>query len=189
MVVFVFGFFGFLHCWLNFWAELLQFGDREFYRDWWNSQSFPEYYRKWNGVVYDWIYTYLYVDLVSCLESYKFKPSFAKALASLFVIQFSAIVHEYILACAFGYWFPVLWAMYGGPGLFFSYLKTTKMTKNNNIFVWIMLLIGTGLMIVAYSREYYVRKQFVDPDLTVTVSVDCQSFVFIISILFYSLYL
>jgi len=31
-------FFLIFHSWLNFLAELLRFGDREFYRDWWNAQ-------------------------------------------------------------------------------------------------------------------------------------------------------
>jgi hypothetical protein len=35
VLILVFGFFGFLHCWLNMWSELLQFADREFYKDWW----------------------------------------------------------------------------------------------------------------------------------------------------------
>lgn len=39
------GFFSFLHCWLNAWAEMLCFGDRMFYKDWWNSTNFQNYYR------------------------------------------------------------------------------------------------------------------------------------------------
>lgn len=33
----VLGFFGFLHSWLNAWAEITRFPDRVFYSDWWNS--------------------------------------------------------------------------------------------------------------------------------------------------------
>ncbi|KAJ3326954.1 Sterol O-acyltransferase 1 [Blyttiomyces sp. JEL0837] len=118
MVLFVFGFFGILHSWLNLWSELLQFGDREFYRDWWNSYSFSEYYRKWNGVVYDWLFTYVYLEFVSYLESKNYKKAHARTLGALFVIEVSAIIHEFILACALGYCFPVLLLMYGGPGKF-----------------------------------------------------------------------
>ncbi len=39
------GFFAFLHCWLNAFAEMLCFGDRMFYKDWWNSTNFSMYYR------------------------------------------------------------------------------------------------------------------------------------------------
>ncbi|KAJ3219546.1 Sterol O-acyltransferase 1 [Dinochytrium kinnereticum] len=125
MVLFVFGFFGILHCWLNLWAELLQFADREFYRDWWNSHSFSEYYRKWNGVVYDWLFAYIYMDAVKFLEA-RYKKSTAKILSVIFVIEVSAIIHEFILACALGYCFPVLLLMYGGPGLIFAQLNKSQ---------------------------------------------------------------
>ncbi|KAJ3105576.1 Sterol O-acyltransferase 1 [Phlyctochytrium planicorne] len=173
MVLFVFGFFGILHSWLNLWAELLQFADREFYRDWWNSHSFSEYYRKWNGVVYDWLFAYIYMDAVSFLEARYKKPT-AKLLAVIFVIEVSAIIHEFILACALGYCFPVLLLMYGGPGnyvdddalcltlllglIFAQMNKSQRRTQNTNIFVWAMLLIGTGLLVTLYSREFYIRQ-------------------------------
>ena len=38
-------FYSFLHCWLNAFAEMLRFGDRMFYKDWWNSTNFSNYYR------------------------------------------------------------------------------------------------------------------------------------------------
>lgn len=86
-------FFGFLlvhtcvfHGYMNFVSELLRFADREFYqvriiiihyycvkncyltvyaKDWWTSTTFSSYYRKWNIIVYDWIYSYLYADMKS----------------------------------------------------------------------------------------------------------------------------
>jgi hypothetical protein len=42
---------------------MLRFGDRQFYLDWWNSTSFNVYYRTWNTLVQDWLYTYIYRDL------------------------------------------------------------------------------------------------------------------------------
>ena len=32
-------FYCFFHLWLNILAELLRFGDRAFYKDWWNAES------------------------------------------------------------------------------------------------------------------------------------------------------
>ena len=161
IMIFVFGFFGFLHSWMNFWAELLQFADREFYRDWWNSLSFAEYYRKWNGVVYDWLYAYVYSDVVLFLEKHGFKKLAARSLSSLFVIEASAVIHEFIIACAFGFFFPVLLLMFGGPGVLFTHF--TRKRKDQNIFVWAMLFIGFGLMITLYSREYYFRQLYLEP--------------------------
>lgn len=53
-------FYGILHCWLNIFGELLKFGDRLFYEDWWNVKDFAEYYRKWNIVVHEFLYYYVY---------------------------------------------------------------------------------------------------------------------------------
>ncbi|CAN1799289.1 Diacylglycerol O-acyltransferase 1B [Linum perenne] len=41
-------FYCFFHLWLNILAELLRFGDREFYKDWWNARTIEEYWRMWN---------------------------------------------------------------------------------------------------------------------------------------------
>jgi sterol O-acyltransferase len=56
-------FFALLHCWHNAFAEILRFGDRQFYLDWWNSTSYNVYYRTWNTLVHDWLHSYIYQDL------------------------------------------------------------------------------------------------------------------------------
>lgn len=53
-------FYGVLHCWFNIFAELFRFGDRVFYEDWWNVKDFANYYRKWNIVVHEFLYYYVY---------------------------------------------------------------------------------------------------------------------------------
>ena len=53
-------FFGILHSWQNVGAEVMRFGDREFYTDWWNVTNFGAYYRKWNNTVHEWLYHYVY---------------------------------------------------------------------------------------------------------------------------------
>ncbi|KAL7984767.1 hypothetical protein Chor_003337 [Crotalus horridus] len=99
-------FFAFLHCWLNAFAEGLRFADRMFYKDWWNSTSFSNYYRTWNIVVHDWLYYYAYRDFLWFFGK-KFK---AVAMLSVFVV--SAAVHEYILAICLGYLYPVMFFLF-----------------------------------------------------------------------------
>jgi len=41
-------FYVYFHLYLNLFAELLRFGDRVFYRDWWNSSEVSAYWRLWN---------------------------------------------------------------------------------------------------------------------------------------------
>ena len=49
------GFYIFFHLYLNIIAEILRFGDREFYRDWWNSTTIDQYWRLWNIPVHKWM--------------------------------------------------------------------------------------------------------------------------------------
>lgn len=41
-------FYIYFHLYLNLFAEILRFGDRVFYRDWWNSSNVSSYWRLWN---------------------------------------------------------------------------------------------------------------------------------------------
>ncbi|GAB1860879.1 Sterol O-acyltransferase 2 [Camponotus japonicus] len=76
---------------MNAWAEMLRFADRLFYKDWWNSTSFPMWNRTWNVVIYDWLYTYLYKDM------YEVVVPRNKPLAIFTVFFVSAVCHEYKL--------------------------------------------------------------------------------------------
>ncbi|KAI5109090.1 kinesin heavy chain isoform X2 [Silurus meridionalis] len=112
MLMLLLGFFAFLHCWLNAFAEMLRFADRMFYKDWWNSTSFANYYRTWNIVVHDWLYYYAYRDFL-WLSGHRLR-----SLATLSVFAVSAFVHEYAFTMGFGFFYPVmfcLFAIIGGP--------------------------------------------------------------------------
>ena len=52
LVVWLASFFAVFQSILNALAELMRFGDREFYSDWWNSPSVGTYWRTWNKPVY-----------------------------------------------------------------------------------------------------------------------------------------
>ncbi len=112
MLFLILGFFGFLHSWLNGWAELTRFPDRVFYLDWWNSNEFGTYYRKWNIVVHDWLYYYVYMDL----QKFFLRSKSSKLLAKLLTFLISALIHELILIKASGLFYPVLFVMFTGPG-------------------------------------------------------------------------
>jgi len=48
-------FYTLFELWLNVLAELTRFGDREFYKAWWNSSTLSEYWRLWNMPVHKWM--------------------------------------------------------------------------------------------------------------------------------------
>ena len=145
-------FFGMLHSWFNLWAEILRYGDREFYTDWWNVSNFADYYRRWNIVVHEWLFHYVYQDL---LRFTKGKSSQIFCFFMVFII--SALIHELILAISMQFFYPILLVMFGGPGVIYTFFSR-KDARLLNVFVWSMFLVGNGLLIVFYSWEHFARK-------------------------------
>jgi len=105
-------FFGLLHCWFNLWAEILKIADRNFYEDWWNSVEFGTYYRKWNIVVHEWLFYYVYIDIQRFSRN-----GINRQWCQLITFLFSALIHEIIITYAFGFFYPVLFLMFTGPGI------------------------------------------------------------------------
>ena len=153
-------FFGLLHSFFNAFAELMRFPDRHFYEDWWNVVEFGAYYRKWNIVVHEWLYYYVYWD-VPRFTGEKVGRGFSQILTFLI----SAVVHEVIIAGAMGFFYPILFIIFTGPGILL--IRTSQHMKSAflNIVFWICLFLGTGVLFVLYSREYFARKDGnVDPE-------------------------
>jgi len=73
---------------------MLRFADRLFYKDWWNSTGFSDYYRTWNLVVHDWLYTYVYQDMYMVSLSFLI-PSFPPSLLIPFLPLFSLSLIPY----------------------------------------------------------------------------------------------
>ncbi|XP_024408785.1 sterol O-acyltransferase 1 [Desmodus rotundus] len=146
-------FFSFLHCWLNAFAEMLRFGDRMFYKDWWNSTSYSNYYRTWNVVVHDWLYYYAYKDFL-WLFSKRFKSA-----AMLAVFAVSAVVHEYILAVCLSFFYPVLFVLFMFFGMAFNFIVNDSRKRPIwNVMMWTSLFAGQGVLLCFYSQEWYARQ-------------------------------
>ncbi|KAI8898282.1 MBOAT, membrane-bound O-acyltransferase family-domain-containing protein, partial [Globomyces pollinis-pini] len=88
--IWLLGFYAIFHSWLNFLAELLQFGDREFYKAWWNAKDISEYWRLWNAPVHHWCKRHVFRPLISY---YKVNPM----IAVFCVFTVSAILHEVLV--------------------------------------------------------------------------------------------
>lgn len=144
-------FYGLLHCWLNAFAEMLKFADRMFYKDWWNSTNYSNYYRTWNVVVHDWLYTYIYKDLYYILGKKN------RLICQLAIFLISAAFHEYVITLAFGFFYPVLFLMFGAIGFGCMYIKSDKNSNFWNFFTWVFLQIGLGVLMCLYSIEFYAR--------------------------------
>jgi hypothetical protein len=75
---------------LNILAELLCFGDREFYKDWWNAKTVEEYWRMWNMPVHKWVIRHIYFPCI--------RNGFSKGVAILISFLVSAAFHELCVA-------------------------------------------------------------------------------------------
>lgn len=82
-------FFLVFHSYLNLWAEILRFGDRSFYRPWWNATTIAEYWRLWNLPVYRWFKRHVYSPLIA--------RGYPKWLGSIVAFFISAIGHEVLV--------------------------------------------------------------------------------------------
>jgi diacylglycerol O-acyltransferase-1 len=89
LVIWLAGFFALFQSFLNALAEVLRFGDRSFYDDWWNSESLGAYWRTWNKPVYTYFKRHVYVPMVG--------RGWSPWAASCTVFFVSAVLHEVLV--------------------------------------------------------------------------------------------
>ncbi|CAH0554706.1 unnamed protein product [Brassicogethes aeneus] len=143
-------FYFILHSWSNLFAEITRFGDRKFYSDWWISTSYGEYFRTWNILVGDWLFTYIYRD------TYQFIVPGNKTMAKVVVFVISAVVHEWLMCYMLGFFLPLMFFFFlflSGPA---SFVKVPKYNIFNVLF-WYFLAFGSGAMVCVYTMEFYAR--------------------------------
>ncbi|CAH0720731.1 unnamed protein product, partial [Brenthis ino] len=152
LISFLCGFYCVLHAWQNAFAEMLKFGDRLFYEDWWTKSRFSSYYRAWNRVVHSWLRDHIYRPLA---------PRAGRAFAILIVFVVSAVAHEVILALSFGFFYPVLLVEFGMIGLLMLPLTASsglRFPNALNLLMWFSFFMGNGLLWSLYPMEYFARK-------------------------------
>ncbi|EER24085.1 hypothetical protein D8B26_002264 [Coccidioides posadasii str. Silveira] len=86
LVIWLAGFYALFQSFLNALAEVMRFGDREFYTDWWNSPSVGRYWRTWNIPVYQFMKRHIFSPLVG--------RGWSPFTASVMVFTVSAVLHE-----------------------------------------------------------------------------------------------
>jgi diacylglycerol O-acyltransferase-1 len=86
LYVWLLGFYVVFHLYLNIVAEIFQYGDRLFYKDWWNSTTLGYFWRTWNLPVHNWMALHIYIPAM--------KRGLTKSQASFLCFFMSAIFHE-----------------------------------------------------------------------------------------------
>lgn len=137
--------------WLNIVAELLRFGDREFYKEWWNATTVGEYWRLWNQPVHKWMLRHVYFPLIRHRV-----PKFHAGLAVFFI---SAVFHEVLVGV------PLhmlrLWAFWGLMAqvplmMVTEWLKSRfQSDRAGNIVFWVSFcFVGQPLAMILYYHDF-----------------------------------
>ncbi|CAD2109522.1 diacylglycerol O-acyltransferase [Plasmodium vinckei petteri] len=149
------GFFVLFHNWCNVLAEITKFGDRLFYKDWWNASSFGEYWRKWNLPVYYFVYRHVNRPLIYYGVSRK--------LSMIIIFIISALLHEYLVTIPLKIKFSgYIFFFFTGqiPLMHLTNSDYFKKNKNvGNLLFWIVFcIIGQPLILFTYYYSWTHKK-------------------------------
>uniref|UniRef100_A0A667H8N5 O-acyltransferase n=1 Tax=Lynx canadensis TaxID=61383 RepID=A0A667H8N5_LYNCA len=141
-------FYWFFHSCMNAVAELMQFGDREFYRDWWNSESVTYFWQNWNIPVHKWCLRHFYKPML--------RRGSSKWVARMGVFFASAFFHEYLVSIPLHMF--RLWAFTGMMAQIPLAWIVSRLFQGNygNAAVWLTLIIGQPVAVLMYVHDYYV---------------------------------
>uniref|UniRef100_A0A673N4V1 O-acyltransferase n=1 Tax=Sinocyclocheilus rhinocerous TaxID=307959 RepID=A0A673N4V1_9TELE len=150
-------FYWFFHSSMNFVAELLRFGDREFYRDWWNSETITFFWQNWNIPVHKWCLRHFYKPLL--------RRGAGKLLSQSAVFFASAFFHEYLVSVPLRMF--RLWAFMGMMAQLPLAWFVARFLRGNygNAAVWLSLIIGQPIAVLMYVHDYYVTHCQDDPTI------------------------
>jgi diacylglycerol O-acyltransferase-1 len=148
-------FYIYFHLYLNLFAEILRFGDRVFYRDWWNSSEVSAYWRLWNTPVHYWLIRHVYFP---CLRRKVSRPA-----ATFIVFLLSAVMHEVLVSVPFHMIRP--WSFLGMLGQIPLVGLTKQLERKypgsslGNVIFWISFcVVGQPMAILLYTIDYQFQK-------------------------------
>ncbi|CAF0988267.1 unnamed protein product [Rotaria sordida] len=145
-------FYVYFHSILNLLAELLYFGDRYFYRDWWNATDLSEFWNRWNTIVHHFCKRHIYKPLV-------IHYGFNKFIGSLVVFLISAFFHEYLISVPLRMlrpWSFLAMIVQVPIGIVVKRISLENKTYGN-LAVWISLILIQPIAILLYIQDLFYR--------------------------------
>ncbi|CAN4094500.1 unnamed protein product [Withania somnifera] len=148
-------FYCLFHLWLNILAEILRFGDREFYKDWWNAKTIDEYWRLWNMPVHKWMVRHIYFP---CLRN-----GIPKGVAMVISFFISAVFHELCIAvpCRLFKFWAFLGIMFQIPLVILTNFLQHKFKNSNvgNMIFWCFFcIVGQPMCVLLYYHDVMNRN-------------------------------
>ncbi|KAK4873818.1 hypothetical protein RN001_013178 [Aquatica leii] len=130
---------------------MLRFSDRLFYKDWWNSNTGAECLRKWNVLIHDWLYTYIYKDLYENV----FPKNKFLSKAVVFVV--AALFHEYIVGISVRMFVPITSMLYLIPTVIIPFQNKSDNNPAFNVFVWFGFGFTISTKFTILTIEHFAR--------------------------------
>ena len=149
--VWLLGFYFYFHLWLNFLGEITCFGDRGFYKDWWNSRTIESYWRNWNLPVHHWMLRHMYYPMM--------RAGCSKMAATFIVFFFSAFFHELVISVPFKH--ITMHAFFGmmvqAPLTYVTRIVDARYNSAffGNIIFWLVFCVvgqPIGILFIAYDH-------------------------------------
>lgn len=145
-------FYIYFHLYLNLFAEILRFGDRVFYRDWWNASNISSYWRLWNMPVHFWLVRHVYFPC--------YRLGLSKTAATLVVFFVSAVLHEVLVSVPFH--LVRHWSFLGMLGqvplvAITKYFDRMRPGSSiGNVIFWIVFcVVGQPMAVLMYTIDYW----------------------------------
>eukprot|EP00088_Acartia_fossae_P058430 TRINITY_DN6847_c0_g1_i29.p1 TRINITY_DN6847_c0_g1~~TRINITY_DN6847_c0_g1_i29.p1 ORF type:complete len:399 (-),score=36.44 TRINITY_DN6847_c0_g1_i29:314-1510(-) len=146
-------FYVFFHSFLNTSAEIMQFADRSFFRDWWNAPNLEVFWKTWNLPVHRWCVRHVYKPMLA--------TGFSKSVAMSSVFLLSALLHEYLISVPLRMFHlgVALGMLAQIPLVHLSRCLEQKFgARIGNMMVWGSLIIGQPLIIMMYYHDYVIQN-------------------------------
>ncbi|KAF9584258.1 hypothetical protein BGW38_007047 [Lunasporangiospora selenospora] len=89
VIIWLLMFYTVFHSCFNALAEFLYFGDRHFYRSWWNAGNLQTYWKTWNLPMYTFFKRHAYLPMIT--------SGVHPLVASIIVFTISALLHEVVI--------------------------------------------------------------------------------------------
>ncbi|GAM23413.1 hypothetical protein SAMD00019534_065880 [Acytostelium subglobosum LB1] len=163
LYVWLLGFYVFFHLYLNICAELTRFGDREFYRDWWNSTGLDYFWRTWNMPVHHWMVVIIYTPMR--------RRGWSKHWGYFMCFFVSAVFHELVISVPFQT--IKLWGFLGIASQMILIVLTKNLMNGKtigNVVFWFSIVLGQPLIVLLYYRNFIVEHPHLYPKISGVLS-------------------